>query len=101
MPSRWIPSACDFEYVIISKTGSVRASLQSDITCDGCDALVGYDWSPDGSQIVLLDENAQFSALVYVVPSNVTAANYTSVRREVGRAKDATSVNDKHPSRRP
>jgi Tol biopolymer transport system component len=92
----------NLHYVIARSDGTgERVEIPATITADGGDQYVGHDWSPDGSQIVLLDENAQFSRLVYVVPSTVTAVTYPTVRVPVGRAAGASNVQDKHPSWRP
>lgn len=64
--------------------------------------LEGHDWSPDGSEIVLLDVNAATgSQMAFIVPSSVTATGYFSQRRPAGRVPTARQVFDKHPSWRP
>jgi Tol biopolymer transport system component len=101
-------STCFYDYWIVG-IGNADGSEERRITTDEfyCEEspyeLVGYDWSPDGSQIGLVgaDETTGFWR-IYVVPNTVTDANYQSVRMPVGRNADAVSwLREIQPSWRP
>jgi hypothetical protein len=90
---------CELTYWIVdinNTDGSLERSLSGDsMTCemDQYDQI-GMDWSPDGSQIVLVGQDDIYSYMwrLYVVPSDVTPATYQSVRVRVGRDVDAAST---------
>ena len=94
--------SCELHYVITSSTTGVeRVELPNQLYCEGGPQAAGHDWSPDGSQIVLVDGSLSDPNMVYVVPSNVTAVEYLSARALVGRALGTTTASDRHPSWRP
>jgi hypothetical protein len=85
---------CFYNYWIVD-INNTDGSLERQITDDNfyCEEIpyeqVGYDWSPDGSQIALIGfDDATGWWRAYVVPSTVTVANYRSVRVLVGRDRN-------------
>jgi Tol biopolymer transport system component len=63
---------------------------------------LGWDWSPDGTEIVLADPTYSDGELVIVkVRSTTTDATYTDDRVLIGRVGGAASVTDRQPSWRP
>ena len=86
---------CELTYWIVD-IENTDGSLERQITGDSlsCEPdpydQVGMDWSPDGSQIVLVGiDEENFWWRIYVVPSSVTPDNYLSVRVVAGRSTDA------------
>jgi hypothetical protein len=79
-----------------------RITDHGGVTCDFDTDLLGGDWSPDGSEIVLNGFDAMGNLLIYVVPRTVLAATYSSLRVLVGRGVDVGGfVRDIQPSWRP
>jgi hypothetical protein len=79
-----------------------RITDHGGVTCDFDTDLLGGDWSPDGSEIVLSGFDATGNLLIYVVPRTVLAATYPSLRVLVGRGVDLGGfVQDIQPSWRP
>ena len=63
---------------------------------------LGWDWSPDGTEIVLADPTYSDAELVIVkVKSTTTDATYTDDRVLIGRTGGAAAVIDRQPSWRP
>jgi len=94
---------CDYDGWIVDITntdGSLERAITNEHVCDFDTDLLGADWSPDGSEIVLTGFSLG-NTLIYVVPSTVTAATYTTVRRLVGRGQGTGFVRDIQPSWRP
>jgi Tol biopolymer transport system component len=62
----------------------------------------GWDWSPDGTEIVVTDPDLSQGDLVIVkIKSATTSATYTSDRVLIGRTGGAAAVTDRQPSWRP
>ncbi len=81
--------------------GSLERRITDERICDFDLFLLGADWSPDGSQIVLTGFD-QGNTLIYIVPRTVTAATYLADRVLVGRGVDLGGfVLDIQPSWRP
>jgi Tol biopolymer transport system component len=79
-----------------------RITDHGGVTCDFDTDLLGGDWSPDGSEIVLNGFDAMGNLLIYVAPSTVRAATYLTDRKLVGRGVDLGGfVQDIQPSWRP
>jgi Tol biopolymer transport system component len=94
---------CDYDGWIVDITntdGSLERAITNEHVCDFDTDLLGADWSPDGSEIVLTGFSSG-NTLIYVVPRTVTAATYLTVRRLVGRGVGAGFVQDIQPSWRP
>jgi Tol biopolymer transport system component len=99
------PSAYDGWIVDLANTDGTLERRITDhgvVTCDFDTDLLGGDWSPDGSQIVLNGFDPTGNLLIYVVPRTVLAATYSSLRVLVGRDVDLGGfVQDIQPSWRP
>jgi Tol biopolymer transport system component len=83
--------------------GSLERQITSHgtVACDNLD-LLGGDWSPDGSQIVLNGFDGSGNLLIYVVPRTVTSSTYLTDRKIAGRDFDLGGfVTDIQPSWRP
>jgi Tol biopolymer transport system component len=83
---------CEISYWVANSDGSGERELATNaISCESDpNGLFGMDWSPDGSQIVLVGFDPTFGyERVYVVPSDVIPSTYTSVRVPVGRGTDS------------
>ena len=79
-----------------------RITDHGGVTCDFDTDLLGGDWAPDGSEIVLNGFDATGNLLIFVVPRTVTAATYLTDRKLVGRGVDLGGfVQDIQPSWRP
>lgn len=90
--------ALDYWRIGIDGAGAQRVSDEM-FTCDLSTAPLGYDWSPDGRELVLVGISDH---RIYATPAATTAATYFQDRVLIGRAPDATSfVNDLQPSWRP
>jgi hypothetical protein len=93
----------DYWRVDIASGTETQVSLEQ--WCDFNPAPLGYDWSPDGKDIVLV--GSEFigdptNLLIYGIPSGITAAEYETQRRLIGRAPNApATVQDLQPSWRP
>jgi len=62
----------------------------------------GWDWSPDGTEIVLTDPELSAGELVIVkVSSTTTSLTYSGDRVLIGRSGGAGAVLDRQPSWRP
>ncbi len=89
--------ACDAKFWTVRPDGTDQVQLTGDNLCDNTDVL-GHDWSPDGNWIVLVGSPSGGQPnTIYVVPSTVTAATYTDVRRAIR----AANPEDGQPSWRP
>jgi hypothetical protein len=89
---------------INNATGSLERQITDHgvVRCDFELDLLGGDWSPDGSEIVLNGFDVQGNLLIYVVPRTVTAATYPTDRKLAGRGVDLGGfVQDIQPSWRP
>jgi hypothetical protein len=78
----------NYNYWIVDVSSSAERQITDDgFTCEESPAeQAGYDWSPDGSEIVLIGiDDVTGWWRTYVVPSSLSAANYRSVRVLVGR----------------
>jgi Tol biopolymer transport system component len=82
-----------YDLWIINSDGTNEHQITDEAVIQDFDLdALGYDWSPDGTQIVLNGVDDLYGwAQVYVVPSTVTAATYLAQRRLVGRNADAGS----------
>ena len=93
--------SCEMHYVITSAaTGVERVEIPTTLYCEGA-TDAGHDWSPDGSQMVLVDGSLTEPNLVYVVPSSVAAASYLSLRSLVGWPLGFLNASSRNPSWRP
>jgi len=82
-----------YDLWLINSDGSNPHQITADAVIADFDLnALGYDWSPDGTEIVLNGaDNSNGWVHVYVVPSTVTAATYFAQRRLVGRDADVAS----------
>jgi Tol biopolymer transport system component len=99
---RRLPGCTDSgRYVITSaSTGVERVEIPTTVYCEG-ETDAGHDWSPDGTQIVLVDGSLSDANKVYVVPSTVTAASYLKDRLLVGWPSGSLNASSRNPSWRP
>jgi hypothetical protein len=82
--------------------GADRLAFARDVLI-GTNGL-GHDWSPDGTELVLVGAgpNGQSKGfMVYRLPAGTTAATYVSQRIPVRDIDPLTSSNDLQPSWRP
>lgn len=89
---------------ITNTDGSLERQITNHgfVTCDFNTELLGGDWSPDGSEIVLNGFDVLGNLLIYVVPRTVTAGSYIGDRKIAGRDVDTGGfVQDIQPSWRP
>ncbi len=94
---------CEISYWVANSDGSGERELATNaISCESDpNGLWGMDWSPDGSQIVLVGfDDTVGHERVYVVPSDVIPGTYTSVRVPVGRDSDS-GLSEGQPNWRP
>jgi Tol biopolymer transport system component len=95
---------CSIDYWRIRVDGTAEQQVTSEKFCDISTNALGHDWSPDGSEIVLVGAgpNGQYSGfMVYRIAAGTTAATYLTARQPV-RGLDAGSLsNDFQPSWRP
>lgn len=97
-------STCSIDYWRIRVDGTGEQQVTSEAFCDISTNGLGYDWSPDGSEIVLVGAgpNGQYQGfMVYRLPDGVTAATYTAQRVPVRDVDPLTLSNDVQPSWRP
>jgi dipeptidyl aminopeptidase/acylaminoacyl peptidase len=93
---------CSLDAYIMNADGSNSRQITNEQVCDVDTSVLGYDWSPDGSEIVLTGFNMPFgSVLIYVIKRTTTAATYFAERRLVGRGAVDFEVQDVLPSWRP
>ena len=99
---------CELTYWIVdinNTDGSLERQIAGDSMSCEMDPYdqIGMDWSPDGSQIVLVGIDETYGVWrIYVVPSTVTPATYQTVRVRVGRDFDPGSwIFEGQPSWRP
>jgi Tol biopolymer transport system component len=99
------PSKCMTDYWRVDIASGTETQVSLEQWCDFNPAPLGYDWSPDGKDIVLV--GSEFigdptNLLIYGIPSGITAAEYETQRRLIGRAPNApATVQDLQPSWRP
>ena len=96
---------CSIDYWRVNADGTGEQQVSDERLCDLSTAALGYDWSPDGKDIVLVGggpDGPFFQLLVYKVAGTTTAATYFQDRRLVGRgAAPGVSVIDIQPNWRP
>jgi Tol biopolymer transport system component len=97
--------SCSYDGWIVdinNTDGSLERRITDEQVCDFDIFVLGADWSPDGSQIVLTGFDILGNTLIYIVPRTVTAATYLTDRVLVGRGVDPSGfVQDIQPSWRP
>ncbi|GEM_PF-2100419 len=97
--TRRLAGQCALDYWRVGIDGTGVQRLSNEAGCAATTAGLGYDWSPDGRQVVLV---GILDRRIYVVPAGTTAATYLADRVLIGRAPDATGVvTDLQPSWRP
>ena len=96
---------CSIDYWRVNADGTGEQQVSDERLCDLSTAALGYDWSPDGKDIVLVGggpDGPFVQLLVYKVAGTTTAATYFQDRRLVGRgAAPGVSVIDIQPNWRP
>ncbi len=101
---RNLASGCSVDYWRIGIDGAGEQAVTNEGFCDVITNGLGHDWSPDGTEIVLVGAgpNGQYNGfMVYRLPAGTTAASYVTNRVPV-RGLDAGSLsNDFQPSWRP
>ncbi|MGH7674100.1 MAG: hypothetical protein ACREMV_02415 [Gemmatimonadales bacterium] len=92
---------CDTDYWRIGRNGSGEVQITDEHYCDLPREWFGLDWSPAGTDIVLVG-TAPSTYTVYKVPAVATAATYRTTRVALGRlAGGGLFVEDLQPSWRP
>jgi len=95
--------SCNFDAWMMNADGSNQRRITDEQVCDFNTDVLGYDWSPDGQEIVLTGfDTAYGNIFIFKLPRTVTAATYFTDRILIGRGADAGGfVNDIQPSWRP
>jgi Tol biopolymer transport system component len=95
--------SCALDAWMMNADGSNQHQVTAEAVCDFQTWLLGFDWSPDGQEIVLTGFDTPYNnLLIYTVKRTTTAASYFSDRVLVGRGVDAGGfVRDIQPSWRP
>ncbi len=97
--------SCSYDGWIVdinNTDGTLERRITDEQFCDFDLDLLGGDWSPDGTEIVLTGRDPLGNLLIYVVPRTVTPASYLADRKLVGRGVDLGGfVQDIQPSWRP
>jgi dipeptidyl aminopeptidase/acylaminoacyl peptidase len=97
-------SGCSLDIWRIDISGANETRISDEQICDFNSGDLGYDWSPDGTQIVFngFEQGFTGNLLVWVMPATTTAATYFADRRIAGRGADAPGlVWDIQPTWRP
>lgn len=95
---------CSIDYWRIRVDGTGEQRVSDEAFCDVSTNGLGHDWSPDGSEIVLVGAgpNGQYQGfMVYRLPAGATAAGYLGERVPVRDVDPLTTSNDMQPSWRP
>ncbi|MDH3367317.1 MAG: hypothetical protein OEO17_05700, partial [Gemmatimonadota bacterium] len=93
---------CSLDGWRINADGSGEVQVTDEAVCDFNTDLLGADWSPDGTEIVLTGFDGQGNLLIYAIKSTTTVATYRADRRIAGRGAAGVSVvQDIQPSWRP
>lgn len=96
--------SCSLDYWRIKIDGTGEQQVSDEAFCDVSTNGLGHDWSPDGSEIVLVGAgpNGQYLGfMVYRLPAGATAAGYLTERVPVRDVDPLTTSNDMQPSWRP
>jgi TolB protein len=88
-------ASCSTDYYAVRPDGTGLRQITAEGFCDFSTGDMGHDWSPDGNSIVTSNPG---NGKVYVLPSNATSANYSTLWRPL---RDGSSLNDIQPSWRP
>jgi hypothetical protein len=95
-------TTCSLDLWRIDATGANETQVTSEDICDIDTSVLGFDWSPDGTEIVVSGFDVPFqNLLIYRIPATTTAATYRSVRQIAGRGTGGAFVEDIQPSWRP
>ncbi|MDH3495501.1 MAG: hypothetical protein OER21_01945 [Gemmatimonadota bacterium] len=93
---------CSLDAWRINTDGSGEVQVTNEAICDFSEDLLGFDWSPDGTEIVITGFDGQGNLLIYAIKNTTTAATYLADRRIAGRgAAGPFVVRDIQPSWRP
>ena len=95
---------CSIDYWRVRIDGTAEQQVTSEAFCDISTNALGHDWSPDGTEIVLVGAgpNGQYGGfMVYRLPAGTTAATYLKTRLPVRGLDAGSSSNDFQPSWRP
>ncbi len=96
---------CSIDYWRVNVDGTGEEQVSDERLCDLNTTALGYDWSPDGKDIVLVGSGPDgpfVQLLIYKVAGTTTAATYVQDRLLVGRgAAPGIAVIDIQPSWRP
>ncbi|MGH9258314.1 MAG: TolB family protein [Acidimicrobiales bacterium] len=94
-------SICSEDLWRIGRNGGGASQISNEQYCDVNRDIIGYDWSPDGSDIVLVGRAVNTHA-IYKVPIGTTAATYLSSRVLLSRVAGVSGfVQDMAPTWRP
>lgn len=92
-----------FDAWIMNADGSGQRRVTAENVGDFDVSILGYDWSPDGTEIVLTGFDTPYGNLfIFRIPRTTTAATYFADRVLIGRGADPGGyVQDIQPSWRP
>jgi dipeptidyl aminopeptidase/acylaminoacyl peptidase len=96
-------SGASFDAWMMNADGSGQRQVTAENVGDYDVMLLGYDWSPDGQEIVLTGFDTPYgNLLIYRIPRTTTAATYFADRVLIDRGVDLGGfVRDIQPSWRP
>ena len=97
-------SGCSVDYWRIGIDGAGEQAVTNEGFCDVITNGLGHDWSPDGTEIVLVGAGptGQYNGfMVYRLPAATTAATYVTTRVPVRGLDSGAFSNDMQPSWRP
>jgi dipeptidyl aminopeptidase/acylaminoacyl peptidase len=93
---------CSLDLWRVDVGSGTETQVTSEDMCDLSTDVLGFDWSPDGTEIVVSGFDVPFqNLLIYRIPATTTAATYRSVRQIAGRGTGGAFVEDIQPSWRP
>jgi len=96
---------CSADYWRVTLADGLAEQVSAEAWCDFSSNVLGYDWSPDGKDIVLVGGNppgASEDFAIYTIPAGTNKDTYLSVRRLIGRFGETPGfVTDIQPSWRP
>lgn len=94
--------SCSADYWRINVSGGVPVQVSNTQMCEVDLGALGHDWSPDGTEIVLVGTDGNYNFLIQKVLAGTTAATYATDAVLIGRGVDPGGyVQDGPPAWRP